>query len=313
MRYRNGYRDDSQIGQSIVKTRDTFAARPGVPEISEAAADPATRAIYAEIKAASGTPLVNLVYRHFATLDGMLPWAWTTIRDGLTVDALVKSAARLPALSGLPGLPDSAFVSIGVSPDALKTLRILIDDYNRTNAFNLVAMSALEHILERHRGDDIRVSPSHPIRPIAGTGAAPAILSFDDLSDETSELVLALNRICDSENPRCLATMYRQFANWPSLLALTLGYLRGLEQGGVLAAAKISVLDAGRMEARALVAEIADRLPVAPPPTDRAVAAAALSMFVTEVIGKMIPIGQALAHFFADGAPQPIASANSRA
>ena len=288
------------------------AVRPGVPEVSEGRADAATRAIYAEIKAASGTPLVNLVYRHFATLDGMLPWTWATIRDGLTVEALVASAARLPRLGGLPGLPAAAFAAVGADARTVQTLRSLVADYNRTNAFNLIAMLALEEVLARHRGDRPRPASQRPVRSLDAIHEAPAILSFDDLTDATSDLVVALNRVCDSDDPRCLATMYRQFAHWPGLLALALGYLRGLEHGRTLTAAKAAVLDAGRMEARALVAGAKDRLPVAPPPADRAMAEAALSMFITEVIGKMIPIGQALTCFFADGKAQPIASANSR-
>lgn len=288
------------------------AARPGVPEVSEGRADAATRAIYAEIKAASGTPLVNLVYRHFATLDGMLPWTWATIRDGLTVEALVASAARLPGLGGLPGLPAAAFAAVGADMRTVQTLRSLVDDYNRTNAFNLIAMLALEEVLSRHAYDRARPVSRQSVRSLDAVVEAPAILSFDDLADDTSDLVVALNRVCDSDDPRCLATMYRQFAHWPGLLALALGYLRGLEHGGTLTAAKAAVLDAGRLEARALVAGAKDRLPVAPPPADQAIAEAALSMFITEVIGKMIPIGQALTCFFGDGSPQPIASANSR-
>lgn len=290
----------------------SVTARPGVPEVSEAAADPATRLVYAEIKAASGTPLVNLVYRHFATLDGMLPWTWTTIRDGLTVDALIAAATRLPSLSGLPGLPDAAFSAVGVDARTLQTVRLLVDDYNRTNAFNLVAMLALEDVLRRHGQDRPHPTPLRPVRVVDGIGAAPGILSFDDMTAATSDLVVALNRICDTDDPRCLATMYRQFAHWPGLLALALGYLRGIEHGGALAGAKAAILDAGRAEAGKLVAGMAGRLPVAPPPADRAAAAAALSMFVNEVIGKMIPVGQALAHLFADGNPQSIAAANSR-
>ncbi|MGE4218757.1 MAG: hypothetical protein AB7G39_04850 [Alphaproteobacteria bacterium] len=287
-------------------------ARPGVPEIPEGRADSATRAIYAEIKAASGTPLVNLVYRHFATLDGMLPWTWTTIRDGLTVDALVGSAACLPRLRGLPGLPVAAFAAVGVDERTLQVLRSLVDDYNRTNAFNLIAMLALEEVLARHGSDGVRSAPPRTVRSLDAIGEAPSILSFEDLADATSDMVVALNRVCDSDEPRCLATMYRQFAHWPGLLALALGYLRGLEHGRIVTDAKAAVLAAGRIEAQALVASAKDRLPVALPPADRAQASAALSMFIEEVIGKMIPIGQALACFFADGKPQPIASANSR-
>jgi hypothetical protein len=47
----------------------------GFAEIREAHASPAIAAIYAKIRHGSGLPLVNLIWRHFAALPGVLPWA----------------------------------------------------------------------------------------------------------------------------------------------------------------------------------------------------------------------------------------------
>ena len=47
-----------------------------VPAITEAAATGETAAIFADIRQVLGVDVVNLIWRHLATMDGALPWAW---------------------------------------------------------------------------------------------------------------------------------------------------------------------------------------------------------------------------------------------
>ena len=61
-------------------------------ELREAEAPPEIAAIYAALRAASGVPLVNLIYRHLATLDGVLPWVWAAIRPPLQDGRLAGGA-----------------------------------------------------------------------------------------------------------------------------------------------------------------------------------------------------------------------------
>jgi hypothetical protein len=51
-----------------------LAKLPYLPDMREAGAPAAINRIYADIKNASGTPLVNLIYRHLATIPGGLEW-----------------------------------------------------------------------------------------------------------------------------------------------------------------------------------------------------------------------------------------------
>ena len=48
-------------------------------EIRETDASPHVAALYADIKAATGTPQVNLIFRHLATFPGVLDWAWAVL------------------------------------------------------------------------------------------------------------------------------------------------------------------------------------------------------------------------------------------
>ncbi|SIO40405.1 hypothetical protein SAMN05443247_04908 [Bradyrhizobium erythrophlei] len=49
-----------------------FSQLPVLPEIRQEDASAAVARIYSDIKRASGTPLVNLIYRHLATIPGGL-------------------------------------------------------------------------------------------------------------------------------------------------------------------------------------------------------------------------------------------------
>jgi len=66
-------------------------------EIREDGAPPEIAALYAELRQATGVPLVNLIHRHLATLPGVLPWVWQAIRPPLEDGRLAGARERLAA------------------------------------------------------------------------------------------------------------------------------------------------------------------------------------------------------------------------
>ena len=52
------------------------AKLPYLPEMREEEAPAVINCIYADIKNASGTSLVNLIHRHLATIPGGIEWVW---------------------------------------------------------------------------------------------------------------------------------------------------------------------------------------------------------------------------------------------
>jgi hypothetical protein len=71
---------------------------PAFPEIRLEDASPALDRIYADIRRESGTPLVNLIYRHLATIPGGLEWVWGCVRVNWGYDGLLRAAAAMPAV-----------------------------------------------------------------------------------------------------------------------------------------------------------------------------------------------------------------------
>jgi hypothetical protein len=79
------------------------------PAIAEPAATGETAALFADIRATIGVRVVNLVWRHLATLNGALPWAWQAVKPlyvrGMADRAVVdfRREMTLPKLGSLAG------------------------------------------------------------------------------------------------------------------------------------------------------------------------------------------------------------------
>ena len=66
-----------------------------LPAVTEAEASGETAAIFADFRALLGVSMVNLIWRHLATIPGALPWAWAALRGLGRGTAVVDAAAML--------------------------------------------------------------------------------------------------------------------------------------------------------------------------------------------------------------------------
>ncbi len=71
-----------------------------LPEVAERDAPPKIAAIYDEMRRFTRLPLVNLIYRHLATIPGALPWAWGLLRPAFADGSLEAAAGRVQAGDG---------------------------------------------------------------------------------------------------------------------------------------------------------------------------------------------------------------------
>ncbi|MBN8906780.1 MAG: hypothetical protein J0H99_09200, partial [Rhodospirillales bacterium] len=264
-----------------------------VPAVTEAAATGEIAAIFADIRAVYRVGVVNLIWRHLATIDGALPWAWGALRpayvDGSAGAAADVLRARL-ALPALPAIPPEVLASAGLDDAAVAGVRRVLAAYDRTNAMALVALSSLQRRLQGAdaTGPATRIDPAvHGISPPSEAAPpAPAALSSPQeeeialpplpdlaaLAPDTARLVLALNRWGTTSATPILASMYRHLAPWPPYLALAWALLAPLAEDGRLDAAIAGV------QAQAAAADLPLR--AAPPPDPlRGHIAAALAPF----------------------------------
>lgn len=258
-----------------------------VPAITEAEATGEIAALYDDIRRSQGTPVVNLVWRHLATFPGALAWAWGVVRpvyvDG-SAAALASVFRRELELPALPAMPREALRAAGIDDAAEAGIAAVLASYDRSNATNLIALSALLRRLDGEAGGSgpIAAVPEPPLDE-----ALPLLLTADEMAPATAALVRRLNLIGERDQGRIVASMYRHLAHWPGFLALAWAMLAPLDADGRLAPAIATNLGGARSRAALLVGKLS-----APPPPAIAAgeARAAIIRFVEHPIGKMVTI-----------------------
>lgn len=246
------------------------------PAIAETEARGETAELFADIRATVGVRVVNLVWRHLATMDGALPWAWSAVKplyqQGMVDQAVIgfRQTMTLPVLTSLAG-------------DEPASVDAVLASYDHSNTVNLFALGALAAWLrgEAAAEGSPRPGPRLPTPDVA----LPALASESDVASETWQGVLRLNRFGDSERPLILASMYRHLAHAPAFLARLEPALAAVQADGSLDRAIARNRDAANRLARVLACAIVAERPPRAADIERSVSA-----FVIHAIAKMVTI-----------------------
>jgi hypothetical protein len=265
-----------------------------IPAISESEATGLIAEIYADIRRVYRVGVVNLIWRHLATIPGGLPWVWSTIRP-LYVNGMVgQEAAALRAALSLPELPPwptAALISAGLRDEDIAGIRTVLAAYDRTNAMALIAFQAMQLPLARVSppGDAVVRAPVSVLAESERELHLPPLLALTDMSQSTAELVLALNGLGAMHREPILASMYRHLAHWPAYLALVWTMLTLLERDRRLDGAIADAIAQARARAQRLAGQLPTPLPAIRPITARRVERA-IDRFTGDVIAKMVVI-----------------------
>lgn len=250
------------------------------PAIAETAAAGETAELFADIRATVGVRVVNLVWRHLATLDGALPWAWRAVKPlyvrGMADRAVVgfRQDMRVPRLGSLAG-------------DEPASVDAVLASYDHSNTVNLFALGALASWL----CNDVAASGASEEGPRlpAPDVALPKLASEEDVPAETWQRVLRLNHFGDQPEPVILASMYRHLAHAPVFLQRLEAALAPAAADGSLGRAILDNRRAAAGRARLLARAIsADR------PRSAKEIEIGVSAFVDHAIGKMVTICRAI-------------------
>ena len=250
------------------------------PAIAEAEASGATAALFADIRATVGVRVVNLVWRHLATMDGALPWAWTAVKplyqQGMVDQAVVgfRQTMAVPVLATLAG-------------DEPASVDAVLASYDHSNTVNLFSLGALVAWLRGERAP--QGSPQSGPRLPTPDVTLPALASERDVTPETWQRVLRLNRFGDAERPLILASMYRHLAHAPAFLARLEPALAAVQADDSLDRAISTNRDAAHRSSRILARAI-----VAERPPRAADIESSVDAFVNLAIGKMVTICRAI-------------------
>jgi hypothetical protein len=250
------------------------------PAVAEAEATGETAALFADIRATVGVRVVNLVWRHLATLDGALPWAWGAVKPLYLLGVADTAAVRFREEMILPKLSTLA----GGEPASVDAV---LASYDHSNTINLFALGALVAWL---RGQTAaQGTPEQGPRLPAPDVILPKLASQTDVSPDTWQRVLRLNHFGDRPQPLILASMYRHLAHAPAFLQRLETVLAPLQADGSLdraiSANRAAAVDRARVLARAISAErpaLTDKIEIG------------VSAFVDHAIGKMVTICRAI-------------------
>jgi hypothetical protein len=251
-----------------------------LPAITEAAATGEIADLFADIRTTVGVRVVNLVWRHLATMDGALPWAWAAVKPlylaGLpdAAMAVFHRTMEVPKLTSLEGEEPA-------SVDAV------LASYDHSNTINLFALGALRAWLNGEVGRDGTIAPGP--RKAAPDLALPKLASEEDVAPETWALVLRLNKFGDEPQPLILASMYRHLAHAPSFLQRVETALAPVAAAGSL---RKAIVD-NRRTAAALSSDLARAISAARP-AQAVEIEKAVGLFVDHAIGKMVTICRAI-------------------
>lgn len=259
-----------------------------ISQVHAADATPEIAAIYADISAVSGVPMVNLIWRHFASLPGVLEWAWAAVRPLVGSIEMASARVRLEAAVDLPALTPRASAEwrqAGVAETELANFHAMMAAYVRGNLTNIIALTALRLRLDRPNDPPAQLSPA-PIPPL--TPPLPLLLRIETLPADLAATVRALAGSHDGTRDGTIPSLYLAVAPWPGVVAALSEWLRPLYAPEAMRAARQSVVRAAEAEAAALLPTIRpapQALPVIRPTLDR---------FTTLVIPDLIPVCIAL-------------------
>ena len=264
-----------------------------VPAVTEADAPASVAAIFADIRTTLHVDVVNLVWRHLATMPGALEWVWQTMKP-LYLGPALEHADALRSDLTLPRVPPfsvDALASAGVDRNSLISIRAVLDSYHQTNALALVCFSAFLARFGARRSFADVASTAETDRPetIAAFPTSPRLPRLPSSAEMTApvgRLVFELNSFGEDSDPALVASMYRHLSYWPSYLAMIRTMLVPLHESGQL----IALVSAARRQGERRGHELAASLPNLSPAVDTRLALDAIRRFVDHPIARMTGI-----------------------
>ena len=263
-----------------------------VTAITEDEASGEIAELYEEIRRSLGVPVVNLIWRHLATIPGALPWAWNSLKplyaSGAITNAAVSLRSSLRPESNL-GISSSTLKSVSLSSDDLRSITVVLNSYERSNSLNLIALNALLIKIdgvEDHTQDGLtQVTADDGIVH----GEMPELLVLSNMEASVRELVEDLNRIGGRSD--ILPSMYRHLAHWPQYLGLLHVLLKTIETESGLESQIVNTIEKTRAAAVQLLPQLANDVEPLSPETELQVRDA-LSRVIEGTLGKMTTIIQ---------------------
>lgn len=258
-----------------------------LPAVSETGATGEIAELYTDIRKTLNVSAINYVWRHIATIDGGLRWAWEAAKPMFISGRVETECEHLMAELSFPEIPslsNTTLSLVGVSRNDRMVIAAILDTYNRGNLLNMLSLSAL------------LAEPKKPPTGRRNKGSLPSteiplppIPEVADLTDEVSEQVLLVNGFGAKPGPnRVVASIYKHVALWPGYLSLTWAQFIAMHNDGSL----LNLIEETQNKSQLHSSYIANELGPRPAGTVSDRVREAVAEFTDTAIARMIPIGQ---------------------
>lgn len=263
-----------------------------LPEIRESDATGTIAGLYAEIRAAIGVPMVNLVFRNMATVLGCLDWAWAHLRPLYASGHVAAAAANItadPALRDVIHLPQSFAATSVLSHRDIAAVGAA---YAHANPMNLLGLFVIQRLLDETAPARSRSADPSTVTPRTFP-TLPPMIDLKTAPAATRALLDALARQLHQGDNGVIPSLYRHFGAAPDVLkALKDALDRPVADGRLFAAAdRLHRAGAAAAEALYLKCPVLD---LAPPSRDAAATLRHLIAIFPQNICRMTIVALAL-------------------
>jgi len=252
-------------------------------EVRPSDAPAAIAALYADILLVSGVPVVNLIWRHLATLPGVLAWAWSAVRPLVAssemAEARVEISERTQASLAELRLGRAKLVRLnGGDP---KPVRAIINGYLFGNLTNITALTALRLRIRNQAAPSSRLTPAEQTAPVPMLPPLPSVRSLDP---EIAAIVESLASQHEASAKGIVPSLYLALTPWPDLLAALAMALGPLYEPRQLHATRALIVHHSSVQATRMLPELGN------PPMGYEAMLPVLSLFVDSVIPELIAV-----------------------
>jgi hypothetical protein len=250
-------------------------AKPALSEIKEADASGRTAALYDDIRAVIGVPMVNLIFRHMATIPGCLEWAWLTVRPLYLSGQIPDAATALTrgTLSDVSIDLGPARTAARLTPSDLDAVDRVLVAYGLANPMNLIGLKVIGLALDNAKQDDgVGTAPPVPEERLLRPEGQMALPDMADPKSAAEPVRQALHNLAvqiHGGDTGVIPSLYRHFGAWPKFLEELHRALAPLFAGDQFEAAAAEMREKGERYAMAFYRALTR--PDLPPPDTQTV------------------------------------------
>ena len=260
-----------------------------VTAVDESTATGTTAEIFADIRETMGIPLVTSIWRGLAGIDDSLHAVWNASKPIYASGHAERALGRVVEQVGLPipePLTPTQLACIGIDDAQLKSIRTIVDAYNRSNGMNMVALAAL---ISPQSGE--RENACQSTKP--AWSAFPSLIAREALDENTWDLIRHVNAFGAPGIDAHVATLWRHLGHWPNLLSLIYSAFAPRQADGSIAAAADRMVELTRQEGARLAPWRINELAI----SERARKTLVDYVTTPTQVVRMVTIGHALARW----------------